>query len=95
MREFPRLAHLMRSRFHQDFDLDGDTLEAIIGAYRAVTPLAAQRELMTEIREFLASSPDVDRDFDERFNPEIETTAFAASTRDFLEKIATLVDGAI
>jgi hypothetical protein len=91
MRDYPRLAHLMDSYFHQDYDIDGHTIEEVVGAYQAVTPRERQEELAAEIETFLKTSPDVDRAFEERFSPQIETTDFAASTREFLEKIAAMM----
>lgn len=89
MQEYPRLAHLMRSQFHQDYDIEGDTLEEIMASYQAVTPEETQQELAAEIETFLATSPDVDREFEEKFSPQVETSVLAAGTRDFLERIAS------
>jgi hypothetical protein len=76
--QFPRLDNLMGGWFHQDFDIEGNTLEEIIGSYTAVTPAETQAQLVAEIREFLEKSPDVDREFEEQFTPQIVTTDFAS-----------------
>jgi hypothetical protein len=79
--------------FHQDFDINGDTLDQIIAAYRAVTPVDQQRALATEIERFLTDAGDVDSDFQRRFRPDVSPTGFAPTTRQFLTTIASLPDG--
>jgi hypothetical protein len=91
MATYPELETLVGGWFHQDFDLDGETLEEIIGAYRNVTPDEQRRALREEIAHFLAEANDVDLEFEQRFSPEVSPTGFAPSTREFLERIATLV----
>lgn len=88
---YPELETLMGGWFHQDFDLDGgETLEEIVGAYRAVTPPGSRRALVDEIQRFLAGAKDVEVEFGERFKPDVTPTGFAPTTRRFLERIAEL-----
>lgn len=89
--DYPRLENLMCGWFHQDFDLNGDTLEEIISAYAAATPLEQRRQLAAEIQQFLAESDDIDDRFQARFHPDVLPTGFASTTREFLQKIAQLV----
>jgi hypothetical protein len=92
MATYPELETLIGGWFHQDFDINGETLEEILAAYRAVTPANQQRALAGEIRRFLDEVPDVDSGFQERFTPDVLPTGFAPTTRDFLERIAALVE---
>jgi CdiI immunity protein len=91
MPNYPELENLMSGWFHQDFDINGDTLEAVVGAYRAVTPPYLQRALASDIERFLHDAKDVEADFQVAFKPDIIPTGFAPTTREFLERIAVLV----
>ncbi len=93
MSDYPQLETLMGGWFHQDFDVNGDTLDEIIAAYRRVTPVDQQRSLATEIERFLGEARDVDSEFQRRFNPDVSPTGFAPTTRQFLTSIAALLDG--
>jgi hypothetical protein len=91
MAHYPEIETLMGGWFHQDFDINGDTLDEIVAAYRAVTPLDQQRALAAEVGRYLAEESDVERDFEPRFHPDVSPTGFAPTTREFLERIASLV----
>jgi hypothetical protein len=91
MPNYPELENLMSGWFHQDFDINGDTLEAVVGAYRAVTPAELQRALASNTERFLHDATDVEADFRATFKPDIIPTGFAPTTREFLERIAALV----
>jgi hypothetical protein len=93
MSDYPQLETLMGGWFHQDFDINGDTLEEIIAAYRGVTPVDQQRSLATEIERFLSQAGDVDSEFQRRFKPDVSPTGFAPTIRLFLTSIASLLDG--
>jgi hypothetical protein len=92
MPNYPELENLMSGWFHQDFDINGDTVEAVVGAYRAVTPANLQRALASDIERFLHDAKDVEADFQATFKPDIIPTGFAPTTREFLERIAALVN---
>jgi hypothetical protein len=93
MSDYPQLEILMGGWFHQDFDINGDTLDEIIAAYRGVTPFDQQRSLATEIERFLNEPGDVDYEFQRRFKPDVSPTGFAPTTRRVLTTIASLLDG--
>jgi hypothetical protein len=87
LRSYPEIESLMGGWFHQDFDINGDTVEEVIGAYRKVTPRDEQKRLALEIQSFLGEAADVDAEFQDRFHPDVLPTGFAPTTRAFLEKI--------
>lgn len=91
MPRYPEIETLLGGWFNQDFDLNGDTIDEIVTAYRKVTPLPQQRALVNEIGQFLAANNDIDAAFVEEFKPDISATAFASTTRDFLQEIAALL----
>jgi hypothetical protein len=95
MASYPELETLIGGWFHQDFDINGNTLEEVVAAYRAVTPAHQQRALAGEIRRFL-DDEDVETAFEQRFKPDVSPSGFAPTTREFLQRIAALVsaDGA-
>jgi hypothetical protein len=92
MADYPEMESLIGGWFHQDFDINGESLDEIVAAYRAVTPQDQQRALAAELRRYLAEESDVERDFEQRFRPDVSPTGFTPTTREFLEKIASLVN---
>jgi contact-dependent growth inhibition (CDI) system CdiI-like immunity protein len=66
------LLDFMGAWFHQDFDIQGNSVVEIVGAYRGVTPPDEQRKLKSDIQRFLAEHPgDLDTAFDETFRPDV------------------------
>ena len=91
-RNYPELAALLSGWFHQDFDIEGDTLEAIISAFNASCTQKNRQSLITDISRFLEIGDDrIDVEFVRIFNPDIEPTGFAPTTRAFLEEILLLL----
>ena len=88
--EYPELEHLMGGWFHQDYDVEGDTLEEVVAAYLAVASAPQRRTLVEDIERFLRTARDVDGDFQDTFQPDVIPTGFAPTTREFLERIAAL-----
>ena len=87
-RLFPELASFMGGWFHQDFDLHGDSLEAVVSAFLADGDPALVTPLMDDIDRFLASGDDgMEARFEALFRPDIIPSAFRPTTRAFLEAI--------
>lgn len=85
---FPDLAEFMSGWFHQDFDINGDTLEEVVGAFRREVQEDYAQQLRLDIDRFLASAEgDLDERFQQMFQPDIIPTAFRPTTREFLEAI--------
>ena len=55
MTDFPQLAYLAQTYFHQEYDLETSTAARVIGSYIADEPPDAIRELATEIKTMLDS----------------------------------------
>ena len=86
--DYPELEALMSGWFHQDFDIEGDTVEAIIGAFNKSSTVKDRQLLVSDIRSFLQIQDDrIDEEFIRVFNPDILPTGFALTTRAFLEEI--------
>lgn len=87
--KYPHLADLLSGWFHADFDIEGDTIEAIITAFTASSTNAARQAVIGDIKRFLAEHAHaVDADFVSIFQPDIIATAFAPSTQAFLLEIS-------
>lgn len=85
---YPRLADFMRSWFHQDFDVDGETVEDVVAGFRAVSDRESRDELVRETSHFLGNcSGNLDEEFESRFHPDVIPAALSGSTRAFLEGI--------
>jgi hypothetical protein len=90
---YTALSHFMGGWFHQDFDIEGNTVSEILAAFRAVTPPEEQAKLKSDIQRFLDDHPDdVDSAFEDTFKPDIIASAFSGSTRGFLEEIRDLLE---
>ncbi len=87
--DYPELAALLSGWFHQDFDIESDTVEAIIGAFNMSSTAKDRQSLVNDISRFLEIGDDrIDEAFVQIFNSDIEPTGFAPTTRSFLEEIA-------
>ncbi len=86
---FPYLANFLGGWFHQDFDLEGDTVGEVVQAFARVSDPQEWHDLLADIDRFVQShGPDLDGTFQVMFNPDIDPRAFAGSTGAFLQEIA-------
>lgn len=86
---YPALHELLGAWFHQDFDIVGDSIAAIIAAFNEVSSPAEREAVSENIARFLHDvGSDCDAEFVRIFRPDIEPRGFAASTQAFLEEIA-------
>ena len=92
---YSTLGQFLGGWFHQDFDLDGETITDVVSAYCKTASEADIQSLRADIRRFLRDHGDEPGPaFDEIFDPDIDPTALASSVRDFLETIdASLANG--
>lgn len=88
-KNYPALADLISGWFHQDFDIEGDTIEEIIAAFYASSTLEVRLAVIAEIEHFLREhAAAVDDEFVRIFQPDIDPAGFAHDTRAFLQEIA-------
>jgi hypothetical protein len=86
--DYPELAALLSGWFHQDFDIEGDTVETIMAAFNVSSKSKDRQLLVMEISSFLETGDDrIDELFVQIFNPDFEPAGFALTTRAFLEEI--------
>jgi hypothetical protein len=89
---YTALSQFLGGWFHQDFDIEGNTVPEVLDAFRAVTPPEEQAKLKSDIQRFLDEHPsDLDSAFEETFKPDIIASALSGSTRGFLEEIRDLL----
>lgn len=90
---YPQLDSLIGGWFHQDFDLEGDTLEEIVAAYKTVHSREDWEGTRAEILRFLEGRDDtqVKEDFVRLFQPGVDAEAWGMSTRQWLLRIAELL----
>jgi hypothetical protein len=90
--DYPALADFLASWFHQDFDIEGETVAEIVQAFARSTPAPAQAAVRRDIEHFLNDhSEDLEASFEETFHPDIIASAFSGSTLGFLEEIRGLL----
>ena len=89
---YPAQADFLASWFHQDFDIEGETVAELVQAFARSTPGPAQVAVRRDIERFLSEhSDDLDASFEETFHPDIIASAFSGSTLGFLEEIRGLL----
>lgn len=82
-KRFPELAAFMGCWFHQDFDIHGDTLEAVVRACVAESRASALQPIINDIDRFLATGEaGMEERFQEYFRPDIIPTGFRPTTRE-------------
>ncbi len=90
---YPRLADLIGGWFHQDYDIEGDTIPEIMGSFLAVTPADQREDLRQEISRFLSEHAEqLDEDFEAVFQPDVVPAALSGSTLNFLYEIRALLE---
>ena len=92
--DYSALADLIGAWFHQDYDIEGETIPEIIATFRAVTTPAERALVSTDIARFIAEHPrDLDEAFENTFRPGVIPSAFSGSTRRFLDDIDAALAG--
>jgi hypothetical protein len=82
---YPFLRRLLGGWFHQDFDIDGETLEEILAKFKSVTPEAEVLGVKLDIETLLQNSADdLDDEFAGHFQPDIDPAGWGMTTREWL-----------
>jgi len=81
------LGSLVKIYFGQDFHLFGDSFESIMEEYRRSESAETQEALRDEILEFMRSHPDLDAEFQRRYDYDWDPENFGPTARDFLENV--------
>jgi hypothetical protein len=85
---YPDLAAFIGGWFHQDFDIHGDSVEAVVAAFKAESDADLVPPLVNDIDAFLATGAEgMDARFLEFFQPDIIPTAFLPTTQAFLRAV--------
>lgn len=88
--KYPHLQAFLSGWFHQDFDVVGESIEAIASEFKRVSPGSDVREVVADIREFIETfKQQVDEKFAREFSIDVDPIAFAPSVEAFLIEIAT------
>ncbi len=90
---YPFLDALIGGWFHQDVDIAGDTLAAVIASFRRVTNSDDWAETRADIARLLRSCDDaaLPQEFDRLFQPGVDPAAWHGSTRQWLARIHDLL----
>src|SRR5262249_52333321 len=85
---YPFLRQLLGGGFHQDFDIDGDTLEEILAKFKSVTPEGGILGVKSDIETFIKNSRDaLCKQFVAHFQPEVDPRRWGMTTREWLMRI--------
>jgi CdiI immunity protein len=90
---YPYLDALVGGWFHQDFDIDGDTLEEIIASYKRKSPPDDLLGTKADINRFIRQTPDerIDEEFARRFEADVDPRRWSQTTRHWLLRIYDLL----
>jgi hypothetical protein len=90
--DFPHLAAFVSGWFHQDFDLEGETIQDVVKAYSRNSSSAERQELLDNIANFLQIEEEhLHSEFTRIFNPDIDPDGLSGSTKTFLEEIRSVL----
>jgi hypothetical protein len=91
--DYPFLDALMGGWFHQDFDIAGDTLEAVIASYKKVDAPEDWADTRVDIERLLGRYGDQEltRELIRLFEPDVDPEAWGMSTRQWLMRIHELL----
>jgi hypothetical protein len=88
LESFPYLEQLLGGWFHQDFDLAGGTIEAIMENYRSTAHPHDVMGVKADIQRFIhnaeANKADLEKAFVKQFNPDVLPAAWGMSTKNWL-----------
>jgi CdiI immunity protein len=90
---FPYLDALVGGWFHQDFDLEGDTLEEVVAAFKKSSPSEDWLGTKADIKRFLRTREEheINADFVRLFQPGVDPVAWSGSTQNWLTAIYNLL----
>ena|ERR1700690_2181899 len=91
--DYSFLDSLIGGWFHQDFDVNGDTLEEILASYRKAQKPEELLGARADIEKFLREHDDshLTEEFVRRFQPGVDPEAWGMSTREWLLRIDELL----
>ena len=92
-REYPYLQAFLGGWFHQDCDVDGNTLEELVASFKRRSPERDWQVVRTDIERFLRDRDDkeVAVDFPRLFQPEVGPAEWGMTTQEWLETLARLL----
>ena len=91
--DFPYLNYLIGCWFHQDWDIEGDTLDAVIASFKKSEAPADWTETRADIERLLNRYDDQNlaREFIRLFRPDVDPEGWGMSTRQWLARIGELL----
>lgn len=90
---FPALADMMGHCFHQDMDLEAETVPEAVAMYARGLPGAAKRALQADIDRFRGQHPDnLDGAFLRAFGDDLDPREVGFGVADFLRMVEAVVE---
>jgi hypothetical protein len=91
-KEYGDLTGLIRSRFHEDFDLFGNSVEELVSSYTEKMSRIDIDALISDIDSFKADYPEtLDSEFKERFGRQFDPVLWGYTTASFLDEVKRLL----
>lgn len=89
---FPHLEDLIKTYFHQDYDLIAEDLEGLMHHYVSTTPQANRDAVRADIERYLsAHAKGLDATFRREYAYDVDPETWGYSTEAFLRKLASLI----
>ncbi|MBB5465707.1 hypothetical protein OKW30_002760 [Paraburkholderia sp. Clong3] len=90
--EYRDLTGLIRSRFHEDFDLFGNSVEELVSSYTENMPRSDIDALISDVDSFKAHYPDtLESEFKKRFGRQFDPVLWGYTTASFLDEVKRLL----
>ena len=90
--KYPQLDHLIGAYLNQDYEISGDTIEAVIACYAKDRPLSDHQVLLADIERFSrANEPDLDEAFIANYGFDFDPALWGLTTAAFFAELLRIL----
>ena len=92
--DYSNLTGLIHARFHEDFNLFGESVDELVSSYVEKMPRSKIDAIVSDIDSFIADHSDtLESEFEERFGGQFDPALWGYTTASFLEELKRLLTG--
>ncbi len=92
MSKYRYLDNLIYSYFNQDSDLDGDTMDDLVNAFRSSSSEQEKKSLIKDIQDFQSDNTDMmEQVFSEKYGFDVDPALWGHTAQSFLEELLRLL----
>jgi len=92
MNNYQHLDNLIFSYFNQDSDLDGNTMNELVNAYKSTNSEEQVSQLSNEIHNFILDADDnIEKMFIDKYGFDVDPVLWDHTAKSFLEEVVRLL----